>query len=115
MINKLINEIEIALNNELYLIALNTALTLPDICGKAELRKSGNRKRYINWCNKYIKSLQTNVDKSMPCLTAEIIYNLRCSLSHQGTPNIDKGLGIDRFVLTVQKMTLGYILMSLLQ
>jgi len=36
MIDKLIEEINLALDNNLYIIALNTSLTLPDICGKAE-------------------------------------------------------------------------------
>lgn len=49
MINKLINEIEKALKNELYLIALNSSLILPDICGKAEYKNNGNRSRYVAW------------------------------------------------------------------
>ena len=36
MILRIIDEIEKALNHDLYFAALNLALTLPDICGKAE-------------------------------------------------------------------------------
>ena len=45
MVERLINEIYMALENRLYLVALNTALTLPDICGKAEFPELGTRAR----------------------------------------------------------------------
>ena len=48
----LTNEIEKALKNNLYLVALNTALTLPDICGKAEFPNKSTTKRYIEWFDK---------------------------------------------------------------
>ena len=32
----MIDEIAVALNQGLYLVALSAALTLPDVCGKAE-------------------------------------------------------------------------------
>ena len=62
MVEKLINEITQALNAGLYLVALNSALTLPDICGKAEypeIKKNGD-------------------------LPADIVYKLRCNMLHQG-------------------------------
>lgn len=46
---KLIEEINLALDNNLYLVALNTALTLPDICGKAEYPDLGPTARYKKW------------------------------------------------------------------
>ena len=54
MIHKLIDEIEIALENNLYLVALNTALTLPDICGKAEYPQLKTAERYKKWYDEYI-------------------------------------------------------------
>ncbi len=48
MINRLVNEIEIALKNNLYMVALNTALTLPDICGKAEFPDKSNKKNMLS-------------------------------------------------------------------
>ena len=78
MIDKLTNEINIALNNKLYLIALTATLTLPDVCGKAEYPNSGTKKRYTDWYKKYVP------DASIP---AETVYKLRCSLLHEG--NID--------------------------
>lgn len=76
MISQLAREIDIAIKNELYLVALNTALTLPDICGKAEYSEFDSnksaKKRYIDWCNNYIDDLkQTNTNKTIPSLTAK--------------------------------------------
>ena len=45
MILRIIDEIEKALNHDLYFAALNLALTLPDICGKA----LPNRRTQIKW------------------------------------------------------------------
>lgn len=76
MIDKLIKEIDIALNNKLYLTALTAALTLPDVCGKAEYPDSKTKKRYTDWFNKYVP------DAGIP---AENVYALRCSLLHEGS------------------------------
>lgn len=48
MIIRLIQDIRKALENELYFVALSSALTLPDICGKTEYpTERSSRKRYI--------------------------------------------------------------------
>lgn len=108
MIDKLINEIEIGLKNNLYLIALNTALTLPDICGKAEFPTESTTKRYINWYDNYISKYEKRPNDEMPYLSGEVLYSLRCSLLHQGNPNIEKGKGnIDKFILVIQKENIG--------
>lgn len=75
MIQKLIDEINIALNQELYLVALTTALTLPDVCGKAEYPNDKTGARYKKWYDTFV------ADKN---LTAEYVYKLRCSLLHEG-------------------------------
>ncbi len=46
MIIKLIEEINTALSHNLYFAALSLALTLPDICGKAEYPNKGSTIRY---------------------------------------------------------------------
>lgn len=110
MINKLIGEINQALDNNLYLIALNTALTLPDICGKAEYpAESKSSNRYKKWYQKYIgKYEQCSRDKEnnirFPYLSDNIIYQLRCSLLHQGNPNIGKrSTSINNFKLLIEE------------
>ena len=69
-------------------------LTFPDICAKAKYGDSlGNKKRYTKWYNEYIgqyeKSPQEKYDITMPYLSGEVIYQLRCNVLHQGTPYID--------------------------
>lgn len=75
MIKKLIDEINKALNAGLYLVALNSALTLPDICGKAEYPDCKTGERYKKWYSEYVK------DGDLP---ANIVYKLRCNMLHQG-------------------------------
>ena len=93
MIQKMIDEINIALNNGLYLVALTSALTLPDVCGKAEYPGSGNGERYRNWYSKYVK------DSNIP---AEQVYALRNSLLHAGKTKPDQKNDISFVLLTNQ-------------
>lgn len=94
MIEKLIKEIENALSHDLYFAALSLALTLPDICGRAKYTTANVTARYISWYNEYIGQYeQCPCDAckkaQMPYLSGEVVYNLRNSFLHQGTPNID--------------------------
>lgn len=55
MVSRFVQDIRKALENELYFVALSTALTLPDICGKAAYPdKRSSRKRYILWYDEEI-------------------------------------------------------------
>lgn len=94
MIDKLINEINEALSHNLYFAALSLALTLPDICGKAEYPEKGSTVRYKLWYDEHIgqyeKSPTIDGVHEMPYLSGEIVYNFRSSLFHQGNPNLDK-------------------------
>ncbi len=103
MIEKTVKEIRAALDNRLYFIALMSALTLPDICGKAEYpneKSTGNR--YRKWLNQYVNSREFGKYEypAIEGLEAEIIYKLRCNLLHQGTPNVEESFAdIDYFEL----------------
>lgn len=79
MINKLIDEINIALNNGLYLVALTATLTLPDVCGKVEFSTLKTGERYKQWYAKYVP------DGNLP---ADMVYALRCSLLHEGSAKV---------------------------
>lgn len=86
MVERLVKEIYCDLHNRCYISALTTALTLPDICGKAKYPNEKTTKRYKQWlddyvCKKQPFGLQADV---------EIIYNLRCSLLHEGNLSINK-------------------------
>ena len=87
-----IDEIERCLKAECYFAALSLALTLPDICGKAEYPRDNNGDRYKKWYNEnigvYEKSPSPYAD-GMPYLSGEVVWSLRCSFLHSGNPNIE--------------------------
>ena len=61
MIIRLVQDIRKALENELYFAALSSALTLPDICGKAAYpTERSSRKRYILWYDEEIDKYEKN-------------------------------------------------------
>ena len=89
MINRLINEIENSLQNGNYLVALMAALTLPDICGKAECPNEQKPSiRYIRWYDEWIGKSETYKDSKTPFPTGGIVYELRCSFAHEGSPKV---------------------------
>jgi len=82
------------------------------LSSQAPVAKDG--KRYIAWYDEHIgKYEQCQCEHckevQMPYLSGEVIYSLRNSMLHQGTPNIDKerisntANKIDRFVLSIEK------------
>ena len=100
MINELIKEIGVSLKNDCWFVALNTALTLPDICGKAEFPeykgKGKDKRRYLDWLKEYGRLNANNL------ISANDLYALRCCMSHQGTPSTKQnGKNIDEFELIV--------------
>ncbi len=116
MVDKIISEIKTCLENGCYIAALTMALTLPDICGRAEYGDIGNRKRFIDWYTEHIGQYEktratTDGDKrwyaDVPYLSGEMLYALRCSLLHSGDTGIN-GQGmkeeqnkLDSFTLTI--------------
>lgn len=111
MVIRLIQDIRKALENELYFVALSSALTLPDICGKAAYpQEQSSKKRYILWYDKEIGKYEKNPEDKddLPYLAGEIIYSLRCSLLHEGNPNMKNdnlrtNQPIDQFSLVIEK------------
>ena len=108
MIQELVREVDACLSTGCYMSALITALILPDICGKAkypEMEKQ-TKQRYIKWYDEYIGQYEKDPEdeRGMPYLSGELIYSLRCSVLHQGNPNIDgKKLDIEYFELIWQE------------
>lgn len=104
MINILIKEIAVALKSGLFLVALNSALTLPDICGKALYPEiKGNGVRYKKWYQEWVSQYEHSPDDSegsMPYASADIVWDLRCSLTHQGDATVKLGKrNLARFAL----------------
>ena len=92
MINRIIHEIEIALQNNCPILALTSALTLPDICGKAAFPEIKTGQRYKQWVDKYVVQPKDYYDREtgwgIPFLSGELLYALRCSMLHQGDPDL---------------------------
>ena len=107
MIEKLIDEINSALDHNLFLAALAVALTLPDICGKAEYPEDGIGDRYKKWYKENIGQYECHPsDKpmQMPYLDENVVYSLRCCVLHEGNPNVEKEKSdIDNFKLVTEK------------
>lgn len=110
MLERIIQEINSSLENGCFVSALALGLTLPDICGKAEYPSLGNTTRYIKWYNIHIGNNEKPSDPygtDMPYASGEVIYNLRNSLLHQGTPNItasdvkEERCKVDKFILSI--------------
>lgn len=96
------------------LAGLALALTLPDICGKAEYPSLGVGARYTRWYNENVGITEkppkfAKSGTEMPYLSGSVVYSLRCQFLHQGTPNIEvskikeDACKIDDFALLIQK------------
>ncbi len=125
MVYQIIREVEKCLKTECFISALTLALTIPDICGKAEYPACSPGKRYICWYDNHIgknekppdiydKEDPTQiVNNQLPYESGEIIYSLRNSVLHQGTPNIEKGkikeerCIVTRFSLIISEASYG--------
>lgn len=91
MIEIYTTNIKQSLKNKCYFAALSLALTLPDMCGMAEYPKESSvAKRYIAWYDNYIGRYMKNEDvgQKAPWLSGEVIYNLRNTFLHQGSPSV---------------------------
>ena len=105
MVELYVNDIENALKNKSYFSALAMSLALPDICAAAEYpNETSVGKRYIEWYNKYLEEYMSD-DKGNPYLSGEVVYNLRNTFLHTGSPNIDSNKvkneqnKLDKFIL----------------
>ncbi|AEG15639.1 hypothetical protein Desku_2093 [Desulfofundulus kuznetsovii DSM 6115] len=75
----LLDQIESALDANLYFLALAGSLLIPDICGAAGSKNGrSSREKYINWFAKYASNI-------CPFLSGEDCWRFRCSLLHQGS------------------------------
>lgn len=94
MVDEMIREIKVCLKNGCFMAALTTALTLPDICGKAQYPdEKSTKKRYEKWFNEYIiNQFEYFFDNCgvTPFFSSNLIYLLRCSVLHQGNPGVDQ-------------------------
>lgn len=93
-VEELVNEINKALENELYVIAVMAALTLPDMCGALEKENFwATNSTYMEWC-------KTNLPPEFFSLaTPELMKEMRNNLLHTGRLDDAKGKGSGRLIL----------------
>ena len=96
MLQRLIDDMNNALSANCYFAALSIALMLPDICGKVAYPDCKVGYRYKTWYDEFVGKYEvppTNEscpdDTKMSYLSGEVVYSLRNSFLHQGTPNIE--------------------------
>lgn len=107
-----INEIEIALENNLFQSALALTLTLPDICGLIEYPKKGVGERYISWFDNYVYKYYYKNDTSYDGVyefTGEVCYQLRNKFLHEGHTHAYESnkIPIDSFELVDTRNSAG--------
>ena len=112
MVKIYVMNVERSLKTKCWFSALALSLTLPDICGSAEFPdETSTAKRYIEWYDKYLGEHMASGDNT-PFLSGEVVYNLRNTFLHSGSPNIDSSKvkqetnQLDKFVLFVGDGTL---------
>jgi hypothetical protein len=92
----LLNQIETAANSGLSVLALQGALSVPDICGALEdVSGQASGKRYIAWFDsnlgsKYQAMIGPSSGKHTVFLDGATTYHFRCSFVHQGKTNHPK-------------------------
>lgn len=91
----LLREISRAFDHDLQLLAMHGALTVPDICSAPETDTTQTRQRYIQWYNRYMPAVYTELRKTHPSrvrpgvpatfqfFPGKDAYLLRCKMLHQ--------------------------------
>lgn len=115
MLQRLIDDMNNALSANCYFAALSIALMLPDICGKAAYPDLRVGERYKVWYDEFVGKYEIPSvpegwpdDTKMTYLSGEVVYSLRNSFLHQGTPNIESEKikaaenKIDKFSLVIE-------------
>ncbi len=98
MLEKLIFDINKALENDLLFVALSAALTLPDICGRVAYPDiKGTKERYIKWYDEHIGKYEKSPDHTdnMAYLSGALVYQLRCSVLHSGDTDFENKCFVD--------------------
>lgn len=103
-----INDIKAAIENKAYLSGLALALTLPDTCGKVAYPKLYSKERYIKWFSEHASDYFPTPPAKLvitrePVISfdAEICYQLRCHLLHEGSIDITSNTKLTRFELCI--------------
>ena len=107
MIACYVQDIRRCLKSKCWFAALSLALALPDICGMAEFPNGTVTERYITWYDRHVGQglCSDGMADRTPYLSGEVVYNLRNTFLHQGSPTINSDKvkaprnQVDRFIL----------------
>ena len=107
MIEQYVKDIRRALKDKCYFSALSLALALPDICGRVEFPNKSVTEGYTGWFDRFIgeQMARESLSGHTPYLSGEVVYNLRNTFLHQGSPVIvgekvkEHCNQMDRFIL----------------
>lgn len=103
-VEELVVEIQKALEHELYVIAVMSSLTLPDMCGALEKENFwATNATYVEWC-------RLNLPPSFFSLaTPELMKEMRNNLLHTGRLDDAKQCGVGRLILTLPVPSLTFM------
>jgi len=74
-----LDQLRVALEHNLYYLALMGCLVIPDVCGALSSEDGeAKRERYVDWYNKYMSEMCGFFD-------GQDCYSFRCSMLHQGS------------------------------
>ncbi|WP_080374731.1 hypothetical protein [Pseudomonas syringae] len=86
------NSLRSSVDNQNWYVALSSALTLPDVCGRlVEPNEKSSERRYSNWFTAWMEPAYTYDLLGRPghvFLTGGDCYALRCSYLHEGGADI---------------------------
>lgn len=115
-VSQFIDSVKHSLDNNNYFAAIMVSLTLPDICSKIEYGNTeGNKKRYEKWIRNYFLHMLNKEIKNIDYLTPENIYQLRCSMLHEGSNKAKTNLNtlnIDEIIPYKNDVDWDYIAIS---
>jgi hypothetical protein len=95
--SKKLDQIEKAIESELYHPALALALTIPDVCGKIRYgykEAKNDQERYTKWYNEYVLAHSVSKWRGDPSeirnpeFNGRDLWNLRCEYLHAGKANV---------------------------
>ncbi len=83
----LLDQVDKALQANLYYVALFVSLAIPDICGAiGSTSGQATKTKYVDWFDKYVGQRYSGF------LTADDCWFFRCSLMHQGSSQHPKSM-----------------------
>ncbi len=84
---RLIDEINICINNGAYLSAFFVSLVIPVICSKVESINGTDKDKYIYWCNTFCDCCQKDPN-GMSYLSGEVCWNLKNKIYTECNTNV---------------------------